>query len=173
MAPGYTICFLRRGAELLLLNRRRRPAMGLWTGVGGKIEAGEGPMAGVLREVREETGISLPTARLAGVVSWNLEEGRDGMYAYVAELPPDFPYPAPRLTEEGLLAWQRLSWVLDVDNAGVARHVRLALPALLFGDACDDHRFTFARGAQSTDWTILTYQRVPWRPDGPREVSGA
>ncbi len=170
MILGHTICFIRRGEELLLLNRRRRPAMGLWTGVGGKIEPGEAPLPGVLREIREETGIAVSAARFAGIVSWNLGRGRGGMYAFVADLPADFHYPAPRMTEEGILAWHALDWLLHPDNGGIARHVQQALPALLAGGQREEHRFTFAPGAGSTDWTILEYARVPLTAD---EAMGA
>ena len=158
---GHTMCFLRQGQQLLLLNRRRQPAMGLWTGVGGKIEPGETPLQGALREVHEETAIQVEGARFAGVVSW----GHGGMYAFVVDLPPDFVYAAPRDTDEGVLAWQDLGWILDADNYGVARHVRQALPALLAGERCEEHCFTFASGAGSTDWTILEYATAPLRPE--------
>ncbi|MEI7026845.1 NUDIX hydrolase [Paenibacillus sp. y28] len=74
MRYNYTICFIRRGSELLLLNRRKAPNMGLWNGVGGKLMQGESPLQGVLREVREETGLTLSQARFAGTVAWPEEE---------------------------------------------------------------------------------------------------
>src|SRR5688500_7686889 len=57
--PGlpWTLCFIRRGGQLLMLERRREPNRGLWSGVGGKLDAGESPRAGVHREVLEETGL--------------------------------------------------------------------------------------------------------------------
>ncbi len=33
----YTICFIRKGNKILLLNRNKKPNMGMWNGVGGKI----------------------------------------------------------------------------------------------------------------------------------------
>ena len=44
-----------------MLHRRRPPNQGLWNGVGGRIEAGEPPLAACLREVQEETGYRLAT----------------------------------------------------------------------------------------------------------------
>ncbi|USK57773.1 NUDIX domain-containing protein (plasmid) [Cytobacillus solani] len=40
-----------------MLNREKPPIMGVWNGVGGKIEKGETSDEGALREVFEETGI--------------------------------------------------------------------------------------------------------------------
>lgn len=39
----------------------------LWNLPGGRLEAGETPVAGVIREVREETGLSVAVERLSGV----------------------------------------------------------------------------------------------------------
>lgn len=41
----------------------------LWDLPGGRLEAGEMPAAGVIREVREETGLTIEIERLAGVYS--------------------------------------------------------------------------------------------------------
>ncbi|WP_396128043.1 NUDIX domain-containing protein [Exiguobacterium mexicanum] len=49
----YTLCLLKSGQDVLLLNRKKPPAMGLWNGVGGKIELGETVEASVCREVFE------------------------------------------------------------------------------------------------------------------------
>ncbi|WJH35841.1 hypothetical protein N6H14_07935 [Paenibacillus sp. CC-CFT747] len=40
----YTICFIRRGNRILLLNRNAPAWMGAWNGVGGKLEPGEAPL---------------------------------------------------------------------------------------------------------------------------------
>ena len=167
MVLGHTMCFLRQGDRLLLLNRLRPPAMGLWTGVGGKIEPGEGPLAGARREVREETGLLVGPAPCAGKITW----GAGGMYCFVFPLPPGVASAAPRHVAEGLLDWRHLDWVLHPENAGVAPHVQRALPALLRGGPCLEHRFTFAPGAASTDWTILEYA-VLRPPAGGRDADG-
>ena len=163
-APGlrYTICFLRCGPRLLLLNRAAPPAMGLWTGLGGKLEPGESPLRGALREVAEEAGLMLPAARLAGTITW----GSGGMYAFVAEVPAAAAAGAglPRETREGLLAWREEPWALDARNCGLAPHVRLALPALLEGGPPREHRFRFAPGGGPTDWTILDYTVLTAQP---------
>lgn len=58
---AYTIVFFQLGqppSHLVLLHRfPHKKFGGRWTGVGGKIEPGETPLEGALREVEEETGI--------------------------------------------------------------------------------------------------------------------
>lgn len=53
-----------RDDTVLLVRRGREPARGLWAPVGGRIEADETAEAAALREVREETGV---TVRLLGL----------------------------------------------------------------------------------------------------------
>lgn len=59
---GFTVIFLGDSIppkKLILMKRAadRTFAPNRYTGIGGKIEIGEGPMAGAIRELREETGI--------------------------------------------------------------------------------------------------------------------
>jgi 8-oxo-dGTP pyrophosphatase MutT (NUDIX family) len=60
------ICFLECNGEFLLLKRSLRSVQGgTWTAApGGKIEPGETNLEAAVRELREETGICLPTTDL-------------------------------------------------------------------------------------------------------------
>lgn len=48
------ICFIKQGEKILILNRNFPEWMGVWNGVGGKINDNETPLECILREVREE-----------------------------------------------------------------------------------------------------------------------
>lgn len=64
--------------------------MGMWNGVGGKIEDNETPYEGIIRETFEETGIDLPSVTYKGNVvfkSKDESQGREGMYVFLADLP--------------------------------------------------------------------------------------
>lgn len=83
-----TLCYLERGGQYLMLHRVKK-ANDLnhdkWVGVGGKFEPDESPDECLLREVREETGLTLTAYRCRGVVTfvsarWETEY----MYLYTA-----------------------------------------------------------------------------------------
>lgn len=128
---NYTIGFIRHGDRLLLLNRRYAPNMGLWNGVGGKIEAGESPIDAILREIKEETGLQLPQIRFAGIVTWGerYDQVRGGMYAFLGSLEAPVPE-GPIEVPEGILAWKPLSWVTDPLNQGVVPSLPRFLPVM-------------------------------------------
>lgn len=99
----YTLCLIRCKDEILLLNRVKKPQMGMWNGVGGKIEFGETPLESVVRETFEETGIQLKEITYAGNVIFKSSIGREGMYLFTAELPEGTYPPTPLATAEGIL----------------------------------------------------------------------
>ena len=68
-----TLCYLERGDQYLLLHRTKKENdanRDKWIGVGGKFETGESPEDCLLREVREETGLTLTSYRYRGLVTF-------------------------------------------------------------------------------------------------------
>ncbi|WP_026909187.1 NUDIX hydrolase [Paucisalibacillus globulus] len=117
----YTIAFIKRGNEILLLNREASSWMGSWNGVGGKLEEDESPTECILREIREETGIILQDVTFKGTVTWNVDSKyHNGMYAFIAEVPDSYEYFTPIKTDEGILDWKKIDWILHPENTGVA-----------------------------------------------------
>ncbi len=55
-----------RGERVLIVRRARPPAQGLYTLPGGLVELGETLVEAVVREVREETGLTVEPVALAG-----------------------------------------------------------------------------------------------------------
>ena len=68
-----TLCYIERGDEWLLLHRVKKEHdanRDKWIGLGGKFEDGESPEECILREVREETGLTLTDYRYRGLVTF-------------------------------------------------------------------------------------------------------
>ncbi|RTL01042.1 MAG: NUDIX domain-containing protein [Proteobacteria bacterium] len=59
----YVLAFLfnTKLNQVLLLKKNRGPEhlIGKWTGLGGKVEAGETPLSAIKREVKEESGLQI------------------------------------------------------------------------------------------------------------------
>jgi 8-oxo-dGTP diphosphatase len=69
-----TLCYPRRGSEVLLIYKRRGFGAGKYNGVGGKIEPNEDMWTGVKREVKEEVGLELLQVTYKGVLEFYAEE---------------------------------------------------------------------------------------------------
>ena len=68
-----TLCYLERDGQYLMLHRVKKSHdvnHGKWIGVGGKFEFQESPEDCLLREVREETGLTLKSWRYRGIVTF-------------------------------------------------------------------------------------------------------
>ena len=70
-----TLCMVYRREELLLQNRVKTD----WRGYcfpGGHVEPGESIMDSVVREMKEETGLTVKNPRLCGIKQFPIEGGR-------------------------------------------------------------------------------------------------
>ena len=68
-----TLCYLERAGAYLMLHRPSReedPNRDKWLGIGGKFEEKESPEDCLLRECREETGLTLTDYRFRGIVTF-------------------------------------------------------------------------------------------------------
>ena len=68
-----TLCYLEKDGCYLMLHRVKKEQdenKDKWIGVGGKFEDKESPEDGLLREVREETGLTLTRWRYRGIVTF-------------------------------------------------------------------------------------------------------
>ena len=82
-----TLCYLENGrGEYLMLHRVKKEHdvnHDKWIGVGGKFEGDESPDECLLREVREETGLTLTRWRFRGVVTFLTDGGWEGEFMYL------------------------------------------------------------------------------------------
>lgn len=68
-----TLCYIQWGEDYLMLHRIKKQNdlnQDKWIGVGGKFEDKESPEDCLLREVREETGLTLTSYRYRGIVTF-------------------------------------------------------------------------------------------------------
>lgn len=68
-----SLCYVERGDAWLLLHRVKKEHdanRDKWIGLGGKFEDGESPEECMLREVREESGLTLTSWRYRGIVTF-------------------------------------------------------------------------------------------------------
>lgn len=101
-----TLCYIEKDGCYLMLRRaasKKDGSAGKYLGVGGKIEQGETVEQCLLRETREETGLSLVSFRQRGVVSFFSDLYEDEtMYLYTAIQAEGDP---PAVCDEGELSY--------------------------------------------------------------------
>ena len=83
-----SLCYIEKDDCYLMLLRNKKKVdehKGKWIGVGGHFEEGESPEECVIREVYEETGLTLTDYRFRGIVTFVSEEwGTDYMHLFTA-----------------------------------------------------------------------------------------
>ncbi len=80
-----TLCYITRGNEVLMLHRVKKEKdinKDKWIGIGGHFEGEEAPEECLLREAREETGLTLTRWQCRGVVTF-LNDVCEGEYMYL------------------------------------------------------------------------------------------
>ena len=101
-----TLCYLYRGREALMLHRNKKAVdenKDKWIGIGGKFEEGESPEDCLLREVREETGLTLTAWRYRGIVTFVSDEwGTEYMHLFTADA---WEGSLRQDCDEGVLEW--------------------------------------------------------------------
>lgn len=72
-----TLCYIEQNGCYLMLHRVKKhqdPNAGKWIGVGGKFEENESPDECLVREVKEETGLTLTRWHCRGIVTFVSDE---------------------------------------------------------------------------------------------------
>ncbi|MBQ8216442.1 MAG: 8-oxo-dGTP diphosphatase [Oscillospiraceae bacterium] len=81
-----SLCYIEKDGKYLMLHRVKKvndENHDKWIGIGGKFEYGESPEDCMLREVREETGLSAEDWRYRGIVTFVSDEwGTEYMHLF-------------------------------------------------------------------------------------------
>lgn len=123
-----TLCYIEREGCYLMLHRVKKKEdvnAGKWIGVGGRLESQESPDECVIREVMEETGLTLLNPRMRGVITF-ISAGWDDeiMFLYTGDAQGDL---LPDCNE-GILKWIPIE---DVPSLNLWEGDRVFLKLLL------------------------------------------
>lgn len=105
-----TLCYIEKDDKYLMLHRVKKENdlnKDKWIGVGGKFEEGETPEECLLREVKEETGLTLTSYKFRGIITFLSDEwGCEYMHLFTAdEYEGELPEERMRECDEGELVW--------------------------------------------------------------------
>jgi 8-oxo-dGTP diphosphatase len=100
-----TLCFITHGDDVLLLRGgpHKRLWAGLYNGVGGHLEQEEDVYSAALREIKEETGLTVREVRLRGIVHADAGDPILGVLFFVFTATAESRQVKP--SEEGTLEW--------------------------------------------------------------------
>ena len=83
-----TLCYIERDGQYLMMHRVKKEHdinKDKWVGIGGHFEQDESPEECLLRETREETGLTLTDYRLRGVITFISDKWQtEYMFLYTA-----------------------------------------------------------------------------------------
>ena len=110
-----TLCYIKKDDKYLLLHRTKKkddPNEGKWIGVGGHIEEGESPEECLLREVKEETNLTLTSYRYRALITFvsDIYE-TENMYLFTAD---SFEGELDYSCDEGELEWISKDAILNL-----------------------------------------------------------
>lgn len=110
-----TLCYIEKDDKYLMMHRVKKEKdlnKDKWVGVGGHFEADESPEECLLREVKEETGLTLTSWRFRGIVTFLSDEWPEAEYMclYTAD-----GFEGEMITcDEGTLEWVDKSKVYEL-----------------------------------------------------------
>jgi 8-oxo-dGTP diphosphatase len=140
------------GRRCLMVHRNARPGdhhLGKYNGLGGKLDPHEDVMAGMRREIHEESGLVCETMRLRGTISWPGfgKHGEDWLgFLFLIDR---FSGQAPARNEEGDLEWVEIERIPDLP---LWEGDRQFLPLVFDGDPRPFHGVMPYRDGRMQSW---------------------
>jgi 8-oxo-dGTP diphosphatase len=141
------------GRRVLLVHRNRRANdahLGKYNGLGGKLEAGEDVVAGLRREVREESGLECEQLVLRGTINWpGFGKGGEDWFGFVFRVDRFRGEPWAD-NPEGTLEWVEVERVLELP---LWEGDRYFLPLVFAADARQFHGVMPYRDGRPLGWS--------------------
>lgn len=110
-----TLCYIEKDGAYLMLHRvKKKNDMNhdKWVGIGGKLEPGESPHDCVVREIFEETGLTVIKPKYRGIITFVSDEyGTEYMHLFTAT---EFDGKTRDDCDEGRLEWVKKEAVNDL-----------------------------------------------------------
>ena len=138
------LCLIYRGREILLQNRVKRDWAG-YTLPGGHVEPGESFVEACIREMREETGLTVSNVRLCGVKQFPQGDNR-----YIVFLFKTDSFEGKLCSsEEGRMEWVSLDRLEEYSTVSDLRE----LLAVMLRDELNEFQYTIEDGR----WMVNLY----------------
>lgn len=83
-----TLCYVKdkKSNSTLMIHRTKKENdyhEGKWNGLGGKFDLGESPEDCVIREIKEEAGLTIKNPRMHGFITFPLFDGKDDWHVFL------------------------------------------------------------------------------------------
>ena len=110
-----TLCYLEKDGKWLMLHRVKKENdlnEGKWVGIGGKFEEGESPEDCLIREVKEETGLTVRSWNYRGIITFVSDKwGTEYMHLFHSADFTGTMHPC----DEGVAEWVPIGDVLSLN----------------------------------------------------------
>ncbi len=149
----FVTCLIVKNNQILMLKKKKGRHIGAWLFPGGKIEAHEGPLDTVKREIQRDTGLNLLDVELRGIVNFMKQEfpedpvlSRTDIYVFYSEHFEGELQPS----NKGELEWINIA---DIWEREVGRNDKLFVPTML-----ENKKITFAKFYHNNQCQRVRYQ---------------
>lgn len=106
-----TVCYLKKDNKVLMIKFSKKWGQ-VYAPPGGKFESGESPLDCIIREFKEETGLTLINPKLQGISYWHdVKEGI--IFVYIAE---EYEGTLTLNSSEGKLEWIELENLANINQ---------------------------------------------------------